>query len=158
MRDVKFIADNNAGKLARLLRMIGYDTLLFKGADDGQMVNMALAQGRAVLTRDREIPKRRVVTAGRLKVLLIMDDDPRKQLLQVAETLGLDYQYHPFSLCLECNEPLVPRSQEEVKDLVPPYVFKTQSQYVQCPKCQRVYWRGTHWEAMTRKLAAFKKD
>jgi hypothetical protein len=68
------------------------------------------------------------------------------------KTLKLAEEIKPFTLCLECNQPLVPKDKEEVKDLVPPYVFKTQSQYMQCPACQRVYWQGTHWQRMSREL------
>ena len=155
MPDLKFIVDHNTGKLARWLRMMGYDTAFFTGEDDGEMVNIALTQGRAILTRDRQLLKRRPAARGRVKALLITDDDSRLQLRQVARTFGLDFSHKPFSLCLECNQPLVPRTQDEVKDAVPPYVFKTQTQYMQCTRCHRVYWRGTHWEAMTRELSAF---
>ena len=71
---------------------------------------------------------------------------------QLMETLDLKRQFRPFTLCLECNQPLVERSREEVKDRVPPYVYKTQNQYMECPACHRIYWRGTHWETMVKKL------
>lgn len=147
----KFIVDNNAGKLGKWLRIMGYDTLLFKEKDDGRMINIALSEGRIILTKDTQVLKRRVVTNGRLKVVFIEDDDPKAQLRQIVTELALDYS-KPFSLCLECNEPLVARSKEEVHNLVPPYVFKTQDQYMQCPICHRIYWRGTHWQAMTKEL------
>jgi uncharacterized protein with PIN domain len=53
---------------------------------------------------------------------------------------------------MECNAVLASRTREEVKDLVPPYVFKTQEQYMLCPHCQRIYWRGTHWQAMKKRI------
>ena len=98
--------------------------------------------------------KRRVITSGRLKAVLISGDRPVQQRKQVVDALHLDTGYSPFSLCLECNRPLEQRSKEEVADLVPPYVFKTQDAYVQCPECLRVYWKGTHWESMMRSPAA----
>lgn len=149
---VKFIADNNVGKLAKWLRIAGYDTLFFKEKDDGKMIGIALKEGRTILTRDTQIMERRLVTNGRLKAVLIRKDDPKAQLREVVEKLNLDYHRKPFSVCLECNQPLVPRSREEVEDLVPPYVFKTQEQYMQCPVCQRIYWQGTHWQRMSREL------
>jgi len=154
---MKFIVDNNVGKLARWLRMMGYDTLFFVGSDDSQMVATALAEGRVILTRDTQIMGRRVVTIGRLKAILIESDEPEQQMRQVVETLNLDCQARLFTICLECNQPLVERDKQQVKDLVPPYVFQTQSQYVECPACHRIYWRGTHWQAMTRKLEQFMK-
>lgn len=135
--------------------MMGYDALLLEGADDGQIVKRALAEDRVVLTRDRQIMRRRVVTSGCLKAILLQDDEPEQQLRQVVATLGLDYRFNPFSLCLECNRPLEHRSKEAVREQVPPYVFRTQDQYMQCPHCQRIYWRGTHWQAMTRMLERF---
>jgi len=152
---IKFIVDNNVGKLVKWLRIMGYDTLFFGGSSDSGMIAIALNEDRVILTRDTQIMKRRVVTSGQLKAILITSDEPELQMRQVIDTLNLDCQYRPFSLCLECNQPLVERSKEQVKDLVPPYVFQTQSQYVECPACHRIYWKGTHWQAMTKKLKKF---
>ncbi len=153
----KFIVDNNVGKLAKWLRIMGYDTVFFKGGEDSRMVAKALAEGRVILTRDTAIIKRRVVTSGRLKTILINSDAPEPQIHQVINTLNLDRQFRPFTLCLECNQALVKKNKDEVKDRVPPYVFRTQSQYMECPACHRIYWRGTHWEAMVKKLKRFTK-
>jgi uncharacterized protein with PIN domain len=150
--ELKFIVDNNVGKLAKWLRIMGYDTVFFTGIDDSRMVAKALAEGRVILTRDTEIMKRRLVTSGRLKAIFISSEEPEKQMRQVIKTLNLDCQFQPFALCLECNQPLVGKNKDQVKDRVPPHVFQTQSQYVECPACHRIYWRGTHWQAMTKKL------
>jgi uncharacterized protein len=150
--ETKFIADNNVGKLARWLRLIGYDTVLFKQKDDGRMINTALNEDRVILTKDSQFMKRRLVTDGKLKTVLIEHDDPESQIRRVVEALKLDYHFRPFSLCLECNEPLLPRSREEVHNLVPPHVSETQTQYTQCPACHRIYWQGTHWRAMIKQL------
>ena len=150
--NLKFIVDNNVGKLAKWLRIVGYDAVFFGGSDDAYLVAKALAEDRVILTRDTQIMKRGVVTSGRLKAILINSDEPEPQIRQVIDTLHLDYRSKPFTLCLECNQPLVERSKDEVKDRVPPYVFQTQSQYMECPACHRIYWRGTHWQAMTEKL------
>ena len=155
--EMKFIVDNNVGKLAKLLRTMGYDTLFFNGTNDAHMIATALAEGRVILTRDTQIMKRRVVTSGRLKAILIESDEPERQMRQVINTLSLDCQFKPFTICLECNQPLLERSREQVKNLVPPYVFQTQKQYMECPTCHRIYWRGTHWQAMSKKLNQFVK-
>ena len=152
---LKFIVDNNVGKLAKWLRMMGYDTLFFKGSDDSRMVSTALDEGRVILTRDTQIMKRRVVTSGRLKAILIKSDKPELQMQQVINDLNLDCQFRPFAICLECNQPLLERSKQQVEGQVPPYVFQTQNQYVECPVCHRIYWRGTHWQRMTSKLKKF---
>ena len=138
--------------------MMGYDALFFEGSSDSHMIATAMAENRVILTRDTQIMRRRVVTNGRLRAILIQSDEPERQMRQVMDALRLDCQFQPFSICLECNQPLVERSREQVKDQVPPYVFQTQSQYMECPACHRIYWRGTHWQAMTRKLEKFKKE
>jgi len=157
INNLKFIVDNNVGKLAKWLRIMGYDTLFFDGRNDSHMIATALAEGRVILTRDTQIMRRRVVTDGKLKAILIKGDEPEQQMHQVIDTLNLDCQFRPFAICLECNQPLLERSKQQVKDLVPPYVFQTQSQYMECPACHRIYWRGTHWQAMTKKLKNFIK-
>jgi uncharacterized protein with PIN domain len=153
----KFIVDHNVGKLAKWLRLMGYDARFFRGESDAELVAIALKEGRIILTRDTRIMKRRLVTKGRLKALLITSDQPEKQIHQLIDSLKLDYRFNPFSLCLECNQPLVERKKAELKEVVPPYVFKTQEQFRQCPACGRIYWRGTHWRAMTRRLEGLGK-
>jgi len=151
----KFIVDCNVGKLVKWLRLMGYDTRFFNGTNDSHLVATALAEDRVILSRDRQIMKRRLITTGQLKAILIQDDKPELQMRQVIDTLDLDRQSQPFTLCLECNQPLEEKGKDKVKDMVPPYVYQTQSQFMQCPACQRIYWRGTHWQAMTKRLKKF---
>jgi uncharacterized protein with PIN domain len=156
--EITFIVDSNAGKLARWLRMMGYDTLFFNSIEDGRLVDIALKEARVVVTRDTQIAKRRVAASGNVKVILSREDDPRRQLLQVMKELNLDCRETQFTRCLECNQILLPRSKDEVEDLVPPYVFRTQTQYMQCPSCRRVYWQGTHWQRMKQALEEITAD
>jgi len=135
--------------------MMGYDTLFFNGSDDWEMVTTALTEGRMILTRDTQIMKRRVITSGRLKAVLIQSEEPEQQMRQVVEILSLDCYFGLFTICLECNQSLEERTRQQVRHLVPPYVFQTQSQYMECPACHRIYWRGTHWQAMTKRLEKF---
>ena len=141
----KFIVDNNVGKLAKWLRIIGYDTLFVNGSNDSDMIAIILAEGRVILTRDTQIVKRRVVTSGQLNIILTQTDKPEREMQQVIDALNLNYQFRPFAICLRYNQSLLERSKQQVKDLLPPYVFQTQSQYMECPACHRIYWRGTHW-------------
>jgi len=137
--------------------MLGYDAVFFEGDDDAYLIDRALKEDRVILTRDTQVMKRGVITSGRLSAIFIDSDEPEQQVLQVIETLHLDFQSRLFTICLECNNPLEERGKEEVKDRVPPYVFKTQPQYMECPVCHRIYWRGTHWQAMLRKLERLTK-
>jgi uncharacterized protein with PIN domain len=156
--EIRFIADSNVGKLARWLRIMGYDALFFNNIDDDRLIDIALKEKRIVLTRDTQIMRRRVVTNGQMKVILLQTDNPEEQLRQVVKELKLDYHLGQFTRCLECNQSLLPKTKEEMKDLVPPYVFRTQNQYMQCPSCRRIYWRGTHWQRMKKELERLTTD
>jgi uncharacterized protein len=149
---LKFIVDENVGKLTRWLRMMGFDSIFFTGGDDSMMVKQALAGGRVLLTRDTGIMQRRVVKSGALKAVLFKSEEPEQQMRRLIGEFELIREARPFTLCLECNQPLDEKNPEEIKDRVPPYVFATQTRYMECPRCRRVYWQGSHWQAMNKKL------
>jgi hypothetical protein len=156
MERLKFIADENVGKLARWLRLLGFDTLFFKGENDGQMVEIALIENRIIVTRDTRIIKRSLIAGGKVKALLLKTDNVYEQTQIALAELDLKPWIRLFSLCLECNQSLVSLSREAVRERVPPYVWQTQIEYVECPVCRRVYWKGTHWTAMRHFLAQTK--
>ena len=155
MNTPRFIVDANVGKLARWLRMAGYDTLFFNSSDDSEMMSIASDEDRVILTRDTQIMKRRLITGGEVRAILIESDDSEKQMFQVIDTLKLRPLLRPFTICLECNHTLFPRDRDDVRNRVPPYVFSTQQYYMECPNCHRIYWKGTHWEAMSERLRKF---
>jgi uncharacterized protein len=126
--------------------------MYFNGATDTEMVNQALAENRIILTRDTHILKRRLVTSGKVTSILILSDDPERQIQQVVEKLGLLNAIRPFVLCLECNYPLQNITKEESKNRVPIYVWQTQNEYRECLQCRRIYWKGTHWARMNERL------
>jgi uncharacterized protein with PIN domain len=146
------------GKLAKWLRIMGFNSSFFNGSDDADMVRQALAEDRVILTRDTEIMERRVIRNGRLKAVLMQSEVPDMQMRQMLTALDLKPHLRPFTLCLECNALLEAKAREEVENRVPPYVYKTQTQYMECPACHRIYWRGTHWEAMVRKLEVLTEE
>jgi len=151
--ELKFIVDHNVGKMAKWLRMAGFDACLYTGADDAAIVATALAENRILLTRDRRIMKRRVIVGGRMKAILIESDCFKAQVRQLLSTLGLDKgRFHPFTICLECNRRLEESAKEAIKDRVPPYVYLTQEHFAECPACRRIYWQGTHWQSMNREI------
>jgi uncharacterized protein with PIN domain len=151
-KDLLFIVDHNVGKLVRWLRMLGYDSVFFNGPDDGEMVKQALAEGRIILTRDTGITKRRVVKNGEIKVTLLESENPHEQMSQILSSFDINSAIRPFTRCLECNRPLESRAREDLANRIPPYVYRTQSRYVECPGCHRIYWKGTHWQAMMKKI------
>jgi len=105
----RFIVDTNVGKLARWLRMLGYDTQFINDVDDNELIAIGLNDKRVLLTRDTQIMLRRVVTSGMLKAVLIEDDNPKDQIRQVARMIKIDKE-RKFTRCLECNKLLVPLS------------------------------------------------
>jgi uncharacterized protein len=153
----RFITDQNVGKLTKFLRLLGFDTIFFIGESDTQMVQRALEDNRVILTRDTHIPKRRLVTSGKVKVVLIKSDNIDDQIQQVINELNLAGIIKSFILCLECNRPLSVRTKEEITGKVPPYVFQNQRDFMECSECRRIYWKGTHWQAMIKKMEKIGK-
>jgi hypothetical protein len=148
----RFLADCNVGRLARWLRALGYDASYHTRIGDAELVREAAAENRVVLTRDRDLTKRRVIQTGLVRAILIRDDDVTNQLRQVFAELGLELE-EALTRCIECNSELQPRMPDMVAERVPPYVRRTQSRYSECPECGRVYWAGTHWRRMREVLA-----
>lgn len=153
----KFIIDLNVGRLAKWLRAMGYDALFVRDIDDGGLVQIAQREGRIILTRDRHLLERRVVTSGQIRALLLRDDHFIQQLRQVTTELGLTAA-NDFTRCIECNAPLRDVDKPLVTDRVPPYVFQTQEEFKECPHCGKVYWRGTHWRNMSQELARTRSE
>ena len=149
----RFLADCNVGRLARWLRALGYDASYHARIEDSELVREAAAENRVVLTRDRDLTKRRVIQTGVVRAVLIRDDDVIAQLRQVFSELGLELK-DALTRCIECNSELESRAPAAVGERVPLYVRRTQSRYSECPECGRVYWAGTHWQRMQQVLAA----
>ena len=150
----RFVVDRNVGRLATWLRAMGYDTLFPADADDNQLVRIALRESRVIVTRDGGLARRRLATTGQISVVLVEHDDLRSQLRQVVYILGLGLPGEGrFSRCVRCNEPLGRREKESVLGLVPPYVYRTQQEFMGCSRCGRVYWKGTHWANMRGEMA-----
>ncbi len=142
--ELRFIADEMLGKLAKWLRTIGYDTVYYTGGGDSALVQRALAEDRVILTKDSHLVRRKLAR----KALFIMSDDPREQFKQVVEDLGLDVQNKLFTRCLICNQELISVDKEEVQNRVPRYTYQTQEKFYECPGCEKVYWSGTHKDNM----------
>ena len=151
MDEPRFIVEVNVGRLARWLRALGYDTLFPPHMEDNDLIRVALREGRIIVTRDSGFAVRHVVTTGTLGVVVVRSDDFKSQLGHLVRTLGLSGRGE-FSRCIRCNDLLEVLPRELAEHRVPPYVFTTQTEFMDCPACQRVYWRGTHWENMRREL------
>jgi uncharacterized protein with PIN domain len=147
---MRFIADAMLGTLAKWLRILGYDTVFDPGLDDHQLVRRARAEGRVLLTRDRELAQRRGVT-----VLSVTGEALDDQIRQVVSELNLAPE-HSFSRCPVCNSGLKAIDIESARARVPAYVAKTHKQFKACPGCRRVYWRGSHWRKMDEQLSRLR--
>ncbi len=144
----RFIADSMLGRLATWLRVLGYDTAYDAGITDSELIRRAKREGRIILTRDRRLLKRK----GIGEALLIRSDHFREQLREVVSHFGLDPRSGFLTLCIRCNTPLEDIRKEEVRDRVPPYVFRTQEDFMICPRCGRIYWGATHRERMEEEI------
>ena len=145
---VRFLADTMLGRLAKWLRILGYDTLYLGDVEDHVLAKVATAQKRVLLTRDTELAGRKGFTS-----LLIRSGELREQLIQVIEELDLELESGRWlSRCPLCNHLLLPVERESVRGEVPAYVFATQEQFVRCPHCDKVYWPGTHLDRIMEEL------
>lgn len=150
LRVTRFIADAHMGGLAHLLRMCGFDTLYDNHFEDEHIVALSLQEGRIILTRDREMLKRREVTHGCYVHAL----KSPQQLREVLTRLDLSACVRPFTLCLDCNIPLHEIDKASVLQRVPASVLERQDRFVICDQCLRVYWEGSHWRHMREFLRA----
>ncbi|WP_187672390.1 Mut7-C RNAse domain-containing protein [Zestomonas carbonaria] len=144
LRVTRFVADVHLGGLAHLLRMAGFDTLYETGFDDARIAALGADEGRIVLTRDRELLKRRTITHG----CYVRALKPALQLRELFERLDLAGSARPFTLCLHCNVPLREVDKAAVLDRLPPRVRVLYQHFLTCDDCQRVFWEGSHWRSM----------
>jgi len=136
----RFIADANVGRLATYLRLLGFDTLYDPTYQDAHIAELAAATGRILLTRDRGLLQRRIVTWGRL----VPSSEPVEQARDVVRFFGLAALAEPFVRCLRCNAPLEGASKASVLHLLEPRTRKYYEAFARCPGCGKVYWAGSH--------------
>ena len=140
------------GTLAKWLRILGYDTLFDPALNDHQLVRLARAEDRVLLTRDRELAQRRGV-----RILRIQGERLDEQIRQVLADLELKPD-RSFSRCPVCNQQLETVDSDTARSRVPAYVAQTHDTFRSCPACHRVYWRGTHWQQMDERLARLRES
>ena len=137
--DVRFIADAMLGRLSRWLRLLGFDTLYYPDIKDGDLMRFAVQEDRCLLTRDTHFMNIRNFR----NFLMVHSDDPLEQVMEVLRSFNLN-EFKP-GRCARCNGVLdpVPR-REEVRNMVPEYVFLQGGSFLRCRACGNVYWEGTH--------------
>lgn len=141
LRTTRFLADARLGGLARLLRLLGFDTRYEGGGSDARLEAQARDEGRIVLTRDPSLLERRGITHG----CLVHATRPREQLREIVEQLDLRRSARPFTRCLACNGDLAPAEESAVAALPPPRVRDRPPRSTTCRHCGRVYREGSRW-------------
>lgn len=136
-QEMRFLCDQNLGRLVKWLRILGFDAEYLSFQDDAR-VQDAIAEGRIVLTRKKAM-------AAKSGMVYIREDKVKAQVREVSRVFDLGRTARPFTRCTLCNSVLVKVSREEARGRVPEYVHATQEAFAQCPACRRIYWRGTHF-------------
>lgn len=150
MAELTFIADVMVGRLARWLRVLGIDVIYSNTLQDDEIMKIAVSEDRIILTRDVAFAERR----GKAHRLLFIErNDWQSQLRQVIEAYDLK-DFKILSRCIECNSSLDVVDKESIAEKVPPYVYQTQDRFSHCPSCDRIYWRGTHVDAIRQQISA----
>ena len=149
LRETRFVADTHLGSLAHLLRMMGFDTLHDNGFADDEIEQIAFTQRRIVLTRDRDLLKRRSITHG----CYVRALRPEQQLREIFERLDLARSARPFTLCPGCNAALHAVAKAQVEHQLPPLVREQYDRFASCEVCARVFWDGEHWQRVRALVA-----
>ena len=144
LRDPRFVLDVHLGKLARYLRLLGFDSLYDRRYDDPAIVALSVGERRTILTRDKGLLKRKAVTHG----YWLRNINPRRQIAEVVEALNLAGQVRMFSRCMVCNATLESVVEQDVSDQLPPGVRGQFEKLARCPGCDRLYWPGSHYDRM----------
>jgi uncharacterized protein len=141
--NISFALDSSLGKLAKWLRILGFDSVYVSGSPSEAFLLYG-TEGRTLLTRTHHIQAR---NPGH-HLIFIRSNNPRDQLKQVISDLELEFSHiKPFSRCIRCNESLHEIPKEKIRTAVPVYVYETQSNFRKCSVCSRIYWPGTHVDA-----------
>jgi hypothetical protein len=147
---MKFLLTKELGRLAKWLRICGFDAKYCTESKTGTVMIAALKEDRMILTRNHRMPLGRGIA-----IMQVRADSVKDQLIEVCRSLNISpLSSELFSRCTVCNELLQTIDKSCVKDTVPVYVFETQDKYFSCPKCKRIYWQGTHWQSVVRALSS----
>jgi uncharacterized protein len=158
LQEVKFILDVHLGKLARLLRILGFDTFYRNDLCDSEIVDISVKTGRIILTRDIGILKTGSVTRG----YWVRSTNPQNQIREIVRRFDLCSQIHPFTICLICNGRLESVSKEQIADQLESKTLMYFDKFTQCKSCGKIFWEGSHFEKLRNFIsqicAEHKKD
>ena len=149
LRKTAFVLDVHLGKLARLLRMLGFDTLYRRDYEDNEIIDLSAQEQRIILTRDRGLLKHRSVTHG----YWVRSAQPLEQAREVLHRFDLCSQARPFSRCICCNALLDRIAQETVLSQLPAQIASHYDEFTHCSHCGKIYWQGSHYDRMRETIA-----
>ncbi|WP_051026955.1 Mut7-C RNAse domain-containing protein [Nocardia higoensis] len=144
LREPRLLVDVNLGGAARLLRLMGLDVRCEFAADDSELAEIATRDHRILLTRDRGLLARRIVTHG----VFVRADQPVEQVVEVIDRLDLADRIAPFTRCLRCGHPLLDVAKADVLDRLPPLTRRYHDTFRRCTGCARIYWAGAHQQRL----------
>jgi uncharacterized protein len=153
LRRTRFLADVHLGKLARLLRLMGFDTKYSTESSDRELVAASVRERRVLLSRDVGLFMYKALTRG----YRLRSTDPERQAVEVMEALSLQGVLQPFTRCLSCNARLEAIARSAIRERVPPRVFKRFRRFMRCSGCGRIYWRGTHFLRLEQLVRRFRE-
>lgn len=143
---MKFIVTKELGKLARWLRLAGFDAVYYDKESKGTLIIQALRDDRIIITRTKE-----KIDDLQKKTIIVTYDSVKEQLKEVIEKAKLEIEEGKmFSRCTLCNELLAEANKEEIKTLVPERVYNQQAIFKKCPSCSKVYWQGSHLDKVKK--------
>lgn len=151
LRKILFILDTHLGKLARHLRLLGFDVVYDNYFTDQTIVQRCLNENRIVLTRDIGLLKNKMITHG----YWIRNIEPEKQVEEILKRFDLYRQCHPFTRCIECNGLLQEVAKNEIANHLLPMTYKHYQHFVRCNQCYRIYWEGTHYQKLKKLVNKF---
>jgi uncharacterized protein with PIN domain/sulfur carrier protein ThiS len=153
LAEIRFAVDVNVGRLARLLRMAGFDTAYDRSLTDGDLAAISQCENRILLTRDADLLKRKQVVFGHL----VREISPHRQLAEVIRLFGLEGRLEPFTRCMPCNGLLASVPKEEIEGRLEPLTRRYYDSFHRCTGCGRIYWPGSHKERMLTLLQGYAK-
>ena len=149
LRRTAFILDGHLGKLARLLRMLGFDALYCQDSEDSEIVRLAAEEQRIILTRDRGLLKHASVTHG----YCVRSLKPLEQTREVVRRFDLDSLVKPLSRCIRCNGALERVDKNAILSRLPPRTILYYDVFYRCTGCDHIYWPGSHYQNMLITIA-----
>lgn len=154
LEDPRFVLDQHLGRLAAYLRMLGFNTRHTVPSPDRELAGISSAEDRVLLTRDVGLLKRKEVRRG----YFVRATDPRAQLLEVVKRFCLVDAIVPFTRCFVCNTLLETVARSAVASQLPERTADLHDDFMRCPTCRRVYWKGTHYDRMQMLIETVRRE